>query len=143
MHVSAESNEDLQANFACNGRMSLYHLNDGGLTKLESTNLATISSNYTTNPLKTQVLAVRCISYRSTPWIMASVTRTGLVTDSRWKCFSLSDNDKMETRSWAKDAKLNDSRWTQAVASLSNREECRRGKVKGMRGVSFLDINRR
>ena len=115
LFVSAESTntDELQAKFACNGELSFFYKSRVKKIKLVSKNQANISSNYTINPKLNPVLAIRCRNFRSKPWIMGSVSNR-LVTDTRWKCFSLQAKMPPADRVWLKPG-FDDSHWAQAV----------------------------
>ena len=120
--VAAEKTKQLQAYVTCNGKLTFY---DSQLNMLVVTNnLAGNFSNYTLNP-GTEVLGMKCRTYKSKPWIMGSASN-GLVTDTRWKCLSLkadeSKDEAIKGRSWATERDFDDSHWTQAVANSSNQE---------------------
>ena len=104
------------------------------MTKLISNNPVNISSKYTLHP-GTKVLAVRCRNYRSKPWLMGSVSN-GLVTDTRWKCFSLQKEEVMTGRHWAKPG-FDDNHWAQAFANISNREDSPWGKIPDISDEAF------
>lgn len=105
--------------------MSFYDEHNSRL--INSSNPANISSKYTLNP-GTQALAVRCTNLHSKPWIIGSVSN-GLVTNTRWKCFSLPKEVTMKSPlSWAI-PNFDDSHWAQAIANVSNREDSPWGKV--------------
>ena len=104
--------------FTCNGELSFYSKDSKGLVVAnQSTNVAT---NVTLGP-GTAVVALRCRNYHSKPWIIGSVNN-GLVTDTRWKCFSLPKHLINKGRKWAK-ADEDDSQWAGAVANYSNLEK--------------------
>jgi len=60
----------------------------------------------------------------------------GLVTDTRWKCFSASEQEILNGLSWATSL-FDDTHWAQAVANFSNREESPLGKVPGISDEAF------
>ena len=131
-YVSAKLTKKLEVRLACNGRLAVY---DRITRKLVSSkNLVNISSNYTIHP-GTQVLAVRCRNYQSKPWIIGSVSN-GLVTDNRWKCFSLPKQKVQNGNRWAKDD-FDDSHWSQAVTIFSNRGNSPWGKVPDISDEAF------
>ena len=131
--VAAKSTKQLQTNVTCNGKLTFY---DSQLNMLVvTTNPANISSTYTLNP-GTEVLAMKCRTYKSKPWIMGSASN-GLVTDTRWKCLSLKGDETVEGRTWAFERDFDDSHWTQAVANFSNREGSPWGKVPDISEDAF------
>ena len=55
--------------------------------------------------------------------MMGSVSN-GLVTDTRWKCISLNEDETRNfgLKSWTKKDDVDDSHWPQAVGYFSNRD---------------------
>lgn len=102
--------------FKCNGELSFYVSRE----LLVSNHSTHIASNYTLEP-GTEVVAARCLNFHSKPWLIGSV-RNGLVTDTRWKCFSLPKHLTVNNRHWAK-PDTDDFQWAQATANYSNLEK--------------------
>lgn len=98
--------------------------------RVGTNNQTNIPSTFILEP-GTKVLAVRCVNYRDRPWILGSVSN-GLVTDSRWKCFSLPKQEMLKGLSWTA-SYFDDSQWAQAVANFSNQEDNPRGRVPDIR----------
>ena len=130
--VSAKNTKQLQVQLSCKGELSVFDRHTGKLV-IFSNNAANISSNYTLSP-GSPVLAVRCHNYQSRPWIIGS-TSNGLVTDTRWKCFSLPKHANMKDLSWASDD-FDDSYWAQAVSNFS-KGETTWGKVPDISGEAL------
>ena len=116
----------LQLHVTCNGLMTVYN----GKLQPEQLITANISANYTIIP-GTEILAVRCKNFESKPLILASLSN-GMITDSRWKCFSFPNNEYFTGVPWTR-TEFNDSHWAQAVAEFSNRGESPAGKVPGIK----------
>ena len=121
------SGKQLKIQLRCDGELSFYDMRTDSLVL--SNNPANISLNYTLDP-GTQVVALRCRNHLSKPWIMGSVSN-GLVTDTRWKCLSLPNEEMMTSLIWAS-PDFDDNHWAQAVTNVSNREESPWGKVPGI-----------
>ena len=132
LYVSAKNTKQLQVQLSCKGELSVFDRHSGKLVVF-SNNAANISSNYTLSP-GSPVLAVRCLNYKSKPWIIGSASN-GLVTDTRWKCFSLSKHGNMKDLSWATDD-FDDSHWAKAVSNFSKRETTW-GKVPDISDEAF------
>ena len=120
--VLGDITKQLQVQLTCNGELSVY--NRPRLHVLN--NAANVSSNYTLHP-GTEVLAVRCLNYKNQPWILGNISN-GMVTDTRWKCFSLPRHEMMSDLKWAK-SDFNDSHWAQAIAGFSNRGDGVWGRI--------------
>ena len=131
-YVSAKLPKKLQVQLTCNGQLAVYDRTNNKL--VSSMSLVNISSNFTIHP-GTQVLAVRCRNYHSKPWIIGSASN-GLVTDKRWKCFSLPKHEVQKSNRWAKDG-FDDSHWAKAVAIYSNRQDSPWGKVPDISDEAF------
>ena len=116
----------LQLHITCNGLMTVYY----GKLQPEQLITANISANYSIIP-GTEILAVRCKNFESKPLILASLSN-GMITDSRWKCFSFPNNEYFTGVPWTR-TEFNDSHWAQAVAEFSNRGESPAGKVPGIK----------
>ena len=108
---------------------------DGKKLKIvESKNSTNISATYNFDPETQDQLFVRCRNSKQKPWILGSVSN-GLVTDMRWKCFSIL---KDESRNFAGLKFFNDySHWAQAVAHFSNTEGSPWGKVQDISSKAF------
>ena len=119
LYVAATNTKQLQVQLSCKGELSVFDRHTGKLVVF-SNSAANISSNYTLSP-GSPVLAVRCRNKKSKPWIIGSASN-GLVTDTRWKCFSLPKHDNMKDLSWATDD-FDNSHWAQAVSNFSKREK--------------------
>ncbi|XP_078350853.1 uncharacterized protein LOC144635641 [Oculina patagonica] len=115
---TAKTTKQLEAKFTCNGQLSFYV--DVSNELLVSSHSSNIASNYTLKP-GSEVVSVRCRNFLSKPWLIGSVSN-GLVTDTRWKCFSLPKNLTVTGLTWAK-PNTDDSQWAQAVANYSNPEK--------------------
>ena len=72
---------------------------------------------------------MRCRNGHSKPWLIGSVSN-GLVTDTRWRCFSL--NKTAPRQRQFRYNKADDSQWPQAFASFANREDSPWGKISGI-----------
>ena len=122
MFHAAKTSHQLEAKFTCYGELSFFlHGKQVG-----TYNQTSIPLTHAVNP-GTEVLAVRCINYREKPWILGSVSN-GLVTDTRWKCFSLPKQEIFKGLYWTRSL-FDDSQWAQAVANFSNQEDNPWGRV--------------
>lgn len=101
----------------CNGELSFYVEISGEL--LVSNHSPNIASNYILKP-GTEVVAVKCRNFHSKPWLIGSISN-GLVTDTRWKCISLTRKQIWKDLTWAK-RHTDDGQWAQAAANYSNLE---------------------
>ena len=90
---------------------------------LDSRNPENKYVRYTLNP-GTKVLAFKCRSYNKTKPLMMGSVSNGLVTDTRWKCISLNEDETRNfgLKSWTKKDDVDDSHWPQAVGYFSNRD---------------------
>ena len=118
----------LQLHITCNGLMTVYH----GKLQPEQLITANISANYTIIP-GTEILAVRCKNFESKPLILASLSN-GMITDSRWKCFSFPNNEYFTGVPWTR-TEFNDSHWARPSQSSQTegkvqREKSRASKMK-------------
>ncbi|XP_078350960.1 uncharacterized protein LOC144635751 isoform X2 [Oculina patagonica] len=127
---SAKTSYQLEAKFTCYGEMSFFLHGK----RVGTNNQTKIPSTFSFEP-GTEVLAVRCINYRDRPWILGSVSN-GLVTDTRWKCFSLPKQEMQKSLSWTR-TYFDDSQWAQAVTKFSNQEVNPRGRVPDIRGEAL------
>ncbi|KAJ7365435.1 hypothetical protein OS493_005542 [Desmophyllum pertusum] len=123
-YSTAKTTKQLEAMFTCNGEFSFYYKADK--SKLLVSNDSTIA-NYTLHP-GTEVVSVRCRNFHSKPWIIGSVSN-GLVTDTRWKCFSLPKHLKVNSLSWAK-PETDDSQWPRPSRTIQTWKRSRMLEMK-------------
>ena len=83
---------------------------------------------------ESDILGLRCRNYQERPWLIGSVSN-GLVTDTRWRCFSLPKELSAQRQFWYK--KADDSQWPQAFASFANKEDSPWGKIPGITEDAF------